>query len=157
MNVPPRVDVEVGKSLDQSSDAYGDGETPASRRAVRLDLGGRNPAEVWALMKREAEFAGGAKHHYMGDLDEDIIDQTSNSVVAASLRRAGISPADALPAGLSAADLPGIRNDLTRPMPRPDVDGPTGGPRVSPPLEPPVPVGPQATPDRTAPPAQPGT
>ncbi|GAB6052883.1 hypothetical protein JCM17960_17030 [Magnetospira thiophila] len=49
-----KIVVQAGIPLEQSKDAYEPGETPASRGAKQIDLGTREPKEVWQAMVESA-------------------------------------------------------------------------------------------------------
>ena len=79
------IEIEAGIPLGKSLDAYKEGETPQSRFAKKLDLGGRPPQKVWEDMKITAQTIG------KNETDYDIYDQNSNSVVATVINRSGLN------------------------------------------------------------------
>lgn len=105
------IEVQVDKPLQQSEDKYGRGETPESRHARKLDLGGQKPEEVWKGMSKRANEIGEAK------LDYDLVgkDQNSNSVTRALLKTADIPVEKVIPPGVDKGKLPGFENDLSDP------------------------------------------
>ncbi|KAF0110450.1 MAG: hypothetical protein FD149_2653 [Rhodospirillaceae bacterium] len=89
--------VQADIPLSESKDKYGDGETPETRHAIKLDLGGRNPKEVWREMTEKATEIGHAGIEY-DTVPHISTPQNSNSVVRTVLDAAGIDTGTVLPA-----------------------------------------------------------
>ena len=77
------IEIEAGIPLGKSLDAYKKGETPQSRFAKKLDLGGRSPRKVWEDMKITAQIIG------KNETDYNVFSQNSNSTIATVLYEAG--------------------------------------------------------------------
>ena len=106
------IQVEVGKSLDQSKDKYEAGERSGSRPSRRLPIADDDLDKAWTGMRRKAEEIGAAGLSYRADTEADDPDQTSNSVVRAALDAAGVSFRAALPEGFKVEKLPGFEDNL---------------------------------------------
>ena len=79
------IEVESGKPLTESADAYDEEDSPQSRFAKRLDLGGRSPQKVWEDMKITAQTIG------KNETDYNLFSQNSNSTIATVLNRSGLN------------------------------------------------------------------
>jgi hypothetical protein len=87
-------------------------ETLVDRGSRRLDLGGRNPKEVWEMMRQQARNINAAELPYAALIDA----QNSNSAVASLLHSVGININKNIPLNTKASDLPGIENLLMLPV-----------------------------------------
>ncbi len=103
------IEVQADIPLRRSKDRYGPDDTPQSRDARKLDLGGREPEEVWKGMVKRAKAINGA------GIDYDIWTQNSNSVTRAALEAGGVDPQKSIPPGIDKGDLTGFDNDLSKP------------------------------------------
>ncbi len=84
-------------------------ETLVERGSRRLDLGGRNPAEVWDRMRQHAMRINEA------DLPYKALIGNSNSAIASILYSVGIDIKSNIPFNTKPSDLPGIDNLLVPP------------------------------------------
>lgn len=91
--------------LASSPDRRG-GDTPTERHQTPLDLGGRNPDDVWKVMVEHARNIDRANLDYSFDIYRQTPgdDLNSNSVVASVLHSVGL--AQKLPTGISRSDAP---------------------------------------------------
>ncbi|MCH7646536.1 MAG: hypothetical protein IH788_04985, partial [Nitrospinae bacterium] len=103
------IEVQADIPLQRSKDRYGPDDTPQSRHARKLDLGGREPEDVWKGMVARAKAINGA------EIDYDVWTQNSNSVTRAALEAGGVDPNKSIPAGIDKGDLTGFDNDLSKP------------------------------------------
>ncbi|MCZ6607786.1 MAG: hypothetical protein O7A64_08990 [Alphaproteobacteria bacterium] len=103
------IEVQADVALQRSKDRYGPDDTPQSRHARKLDLGGREPEEVWKGMVERAKAINGA------EIDYDVITQNSNSVTRAALESGRVDPNKSIPPGIDKGDLTGFDNDLSKP------------------------------------------
>ena len=78
------IEIEAGIPLGKSLDAYKKGETPQSRFAKKLDLGGRSPQKVWEDMKITAQTIG------KNETDYNLLSQKCNSIVATVINHADL-------------------------------------------------------------------
>jgi Ca2+-binding RTX toxin-like protein len=106
------IEVEVGVPIDLSKDRRADSAgnplTPAQRHSTPINLNGRNPADVWAIMLQQAQNIDNANLDYNAYFGA----QNSNSVVASVLNAVGIDALSNLPSGQSQSDFPGVTNLL---------------------------------------------
>jgi Ca2+-binding RTX toxin-like protein len=100
------LEVQADIVLAASDDARG-GDSLADRRHTVLNLSGRDPNEVWALMVQHARQAGAANLDYGFDGDGVDFggDVSSNTLVASALHAVGIDLARHLPAGITPGDV----------------------------------------------------
>ena len=114
------IEIEAGIPLGKSLDAYKKGETPQSRFAKKLDLGGCSPQKVWEDMKITAQIIG------KNETDYNVLSQNSNSTIATVLNRSGLNDGDIFDAleERSGKDYPGKdkRDADTNPDNAPLVD-----------------------------------
>jgi Ca2+-binding RTX toxin-like protein len=89
---------QAGIDLANSGDARGRA-TPAQRHHTVLDLGGRDPEEVWSLMVQQANNIDKAGLPYGRSVN-------SNTVVASALHTVGIALAPHLPQGVEPWEVP---------------------------------------------------
>ena len=103
------IEVQADIPLQRSKDKYGPDDTPQSRHARKLDLGGREPEEVWKGMVERAKAINGA------EIDYDVITQNSNSVTRAALESGRVDPNKSIPPRIDKDRLNGFDNDLSKP------------------------------------------
>ncbi|MGB0684453.1 MAG: hypothetical protein ACPGOV_17250 [Magnetovibrionaceae bacterium] len=103
---------ESGIPLSESKDTYGPGDTPKSRKSIKLDIGDRDPADVFEQMKQKAGEIADSEIDYNLNLLTHAPMQNSNSVVRAVMEEAGV----AIPDGITKDKMPGIENDLSDPQ-----------------------------------------
>ncbi|MBL6934014.1 MAG: hypothetical protein ISR48_01240 [Alphaproteobacteria bacterium] len=106
------IQVETGKSLEESKDAYGKGETPKSRFARRLDIPEGKEDGTWNVMKNEVEGIGKAKVDYNASGKFEGRAQNSNSVINAALKAVNIPVKQAIHPEFK-EELTGIENNLS--------------------------------------------
>ena len=70
------IEIEAGTPLTESVDRYDEEDSPQSRFAKRLDLGGRSPQKVWEDMKITAQTIG------KNETDYNLFSQKCNSTIA---------------------------------------------------------------------------
>ena len=123
MFVGGNITVQADIPLRDSKDAYEEGETPETRHARKLDLGGRDPGKIWKDMAARAGEIGKAGIDYNIIREQDKqnpekgeVAQTSNSVIRAALEAGKIDPVKALPPGRKADDFRGFKNNLAKPQ-----------------------------------------
>jgi len=94
-------------ALATSPDAR-DGQTLAQRHHTTLDLGGRDPDEVWSLMVQHALNIDRANLPYGTGVvgDTGPLDVNSNTTVASVLHTVGIEFAQNVPVGVLPKDVP---------------------------------------------------
>lgn len=97
------IDMLAGVLLKNSPDARG-GDSPEDRGARLLELGGRDAADVWALMIQHAQGIEAAS------LDYQLFDQNSNSAITSTLEVMGIDATANMPQ--TVLDLAGNENRL---------------------------------------------
>ena len=102
-----RLDVQADIALASSDDARGS-DTLAQRRHTTLDLDGRDPDAVWALMVQHAQDVDAARLRYgfetLGvDFGGDV---NSNTLVGSALHTVGIDLAQTLPRGIDRDEVP---------------------------------------------------
>lgn len=98
---------EVNVPINESEDARGS-DTIVARGNRELDLGGRRPEDVWAIMKQQATNIQSA----IIDYEPLISAQNSNSTIASVLNSVSMSAASNIPFNTEINDLPGISNLL---------------------------------------------
>lgn len=105
---PPfgNIKVETGL-LSGSEDARGS-ETPAARGSVDLEVGDRDPADVWHVMMQQAAEIDAEGLPYRAAIGA----QNSNSVVSSVLHAAGVSPYADTPSNASPIQFAGRANYL---------------------------------------------
>lgn len=101
------IEVEVNVPIAQSEDARGS-DTAAGRGNVLLDVGGRDPEDVWHIMTQQAEEINEEALPYRALLRA----QNSNSVVSSVLHAAGLDPYDETPSNASPGQFIGRANRL---------------------------------------------
>lgn len=94
---------ENGVPIEQSLDAR-EGETPGDRQARKLDLTGREAADVWHIMVQQSQNIDDEEITY------NTFTQNSNSVISSILNVVGLAPFDNMPS--TPLDLPGNTNAL---------------------------------------------
>ncbi len=108
----PEIEVETGKSLENSKDRLGEGEKQGSRLSRKLDIPPEKLSESWGKMRSNAEKIGISGLNYRADPFPQTQDQTSNSIVRSSLDAIGYPIDKAIPEKISKDDLPGINDNL---------------------------------------------
>lgn len=102
-----KIAIEAGIPLQESSDRYGEGDTPQTRRATKIDIGDSDPEIIWRQMR------AAARQIAEGEIDYNVIGwQNSNSTIRHVMEAAGLDPNKAAPDGADLFDHPGLRNDL---------------------------------------------
>jgi Ca2+-binding RTX toxin-like protein len=101
------IEVEVGVPIAQSEDARGS-DTVADRGNVLLNVGNRDPGDVWHIMTQQAEEINEEGLSYRAALRA----QNSNSVVSSVLHAAGLDPYDATPSNAGSGEFVGRANRL---------------------------------------------
>ena len=99
------IEVSAGGLLEGSDVARGN-DTPGSRGSREIDVGARDPADVWAVMLQQAHNIDKA------GLDYAPLGDNSNTVVKSVLRAVGIDIRDNLPDGVDRHEAVGVGNDL---------------------------------------------
>jgi Ca2+-binding RTX toxin-like protein len=96
-------DVDLATSPDRRGS-----DTPEERYRTVLNLGSRNPDDVWSIMVQHAENIERADLLYSLDIFQELPgpDLNSNSVVASVLYSVGIDVIKKLPSGISRSDVP---------------------------------------------------
>lgn len=107
-----RIEVETGKTLEQSKDRYTPGDDASTRPSQRLDIPDDKLDESWAKMRGTAEEIGQSGLSYRYDSDTDVPDQTSNSITRAALDSINYSIKKALPPDSDLDKMPGIKDNL---------------------------------------------
>jgi len=94
-------------ALAASPDARGS-ETPEDRHRTILDLGGRDPNDVWQVMVEHAQNIDQARLPYGFDIFQQVpgLDVNSNTVVASALHTVGLELRQNFPAGINPAQTP---------------------------------------------------
>lgn len=113
-DAPPfgSIEVEVGVPIEVSEDNRvdsGNSLTPAQRYSTPIDLNGRNPSDVWAIMLQQAQNIDNE------NLDYDLVSlpqQNSNSTIASVLNAVGIDVLQNLPREHNQLEFPGVTNLL---------------------------------------------
>ena len=106
-----KIEVQAGVPLDKSKDAYKPGETPEDRHATPLNIGTRDPEQIFDRMVRKAEDIHGLNVDY--DLNEQLApDQNSNSLTRALMDDAGIDTKTVIPEKIDRARIRGFENNL---------------------------------------------
>ena len=99
------IEVSAGGLLEGSDVALGTG-TPGSRGSREIDVGARDPADVWAVMLQQAHNIDKA------GLDYAPLGDNSNTVVKSVLRAVDIDIRDNLPNAVDRHEAVGVGNDL---------------------------------------------
>lgn len=120
--------IQADIPLQNSKDAYEEGETPMARGATRIDIGDRDPRAVWDQMVKTAEKIGEAGINYdLFNIDVDRTDgerttltseyrgQNSNSVIRAVLKNSKIDVRKIITEEEYFNKFHGIENDLSNP------------------------------------------
>jgi hypothetical protein len=97
--------VDAGGLLADSDVARGD-DTPADRGSRQIDVGARNPADVWAVMLQQAENIDHA------NLDYQPFSDNSNAVATTVLHAVGIDIEDVLPKHVDTDNAPGLSEEI---------------------------------------------
>ncbi|NQV82186.1 MAG: hypothetical protein HQ494_00075 [Rhodospirillales bacterium] len=109
-----KIEVQADFPLNKSKDAYKPGETPEDHQATKLNIGTRDPKQVFDQMARKAEEVHDLNIDYDINAKEgfDSPDQNSNSLTRAVLEDVGIDPKTAIPEDIDRTRIPGFENDL---------------------------------------------
>jgi Ca2+-binding RTX toxin-like protein len=109
-----RLETLAGVSLSSSPDARGS-DTPADRHQRILDLGGRDPNDVWAVMVQHATNIDQANLAYGFDIFQLVEgpDVNSNTVVASALHTIGLELWQNFPSGITPAQTP-LYNEVSQ-------------------------------------------
>ena len=99
------IEVSAGGLLEDSDVARGN-DTPGSRGSREIDVGDRDPADVWAIMLQQARNIDDAS------LDYQPLGDNSNTVISSVLEAVGIDPRDNLPDAVDRDEVPGLTNNL---------------------------------------------
>jgi Ca2+-binding RTX toxin-like protein len=99
------IEVSAGGLLEDSDVARGN-DTPGSRGSREIDVGGRDPADVWAVMLQQAHNIDQAS------LDYGPLGDNSNTVVKSVLHAVGVDVRDSLPDGVDRHEAIGVGNEL---------------------------------------------
>jgi hypothetical protein len=97
--------VNAGGLLADSDVARGD-DTPADRGSREIDVGARDPADVWAVMLQQAENIDHA------NLDYQPFSDNSNVVATTVLHAVGIDIEDVLPHHVDSDNAPGLSEEI---------------------------------------------
>lgn len=115
-DTPPlfgNITVEAGILLTDSEDARRDDDgnplTAQDRGSIEINLGGRDAADVWAIMVQHALNIGMAGLNYNAFSEP----QNSNSTIASVLSAVAIDIYSYVPTNTEVGDLPGIGNLLS--------------------------------------------
>jgi Ca2+-binding RTX toxin-like protein len=99
------IEVSAGGLLEDSDVARGN-DTPGSRGSREIDVGDRDPADVWAVMLQQAQNIDQAS------LDYQPLGDNSNTVISAVLQAVGIDARNNLPNAIDRDEVPGLTNEL---------------------------------------------
>jgi Ca2+-binding RTX toxin-like protein len=99
------IEVSAGGLLEDSDVARGN-DTPGSRGSREIDVGERDPADVWTIMLQQAQNVDQAS------LDYQPLGDNSNTVIRSVLHAVGIDVRDTLPEGVDRDEAVGVWNDL---------------------------------------------
>ena len=90
----------------RTSDVARGNDTPADRGSREIDLGARDPADVWGVMLQQAENIDHA------DLDYHPFSDNSNAVATTVLHAVGIDIEDVLPRHVDSDNAPGLSEEV---------------------------------------------
>jgi Ca2+-binding RTX toxin-like protein len=99
------IEVNAGGLLEDSDVARGN-DTPGSRGSREIDVGERDPADVWTIMLQQAQNIDDAS------LDYQPLGDNSNTAIKSVLNAVGIDIRDNLPNGVDRDEAVGLANDL---------------------------------------------
>jgi Ca2+-binding RTX toxin-like protein len=99
------IEVNAGGLLEDSDVARGN-DTPGSRGSREIDVGERDPADVWTVMLQQAQNIDDAS------LDYQPLGDNSNTAIKSVLHAVGIDIRDNLPDGVDRDEAVGLGNDL---------------------------------------------
>jgi Ca2+-binding RTX toxin-like protein len=99
------IEVSAGGLLENSDVARGN-DTPGERGSREIDVGARDPADVWEIMLQQAENA-----HAAG-IDYRPLGPNSNTVITSVLNSVDIDVRDTLPTGVQRSEVPGLSSNL---------------------------------------------
>jgi hypothetical protein len=99
------IEVSAGGLLEDSDVARGN-DTPGSRGSREIDVGERDPADVWTIMLQQAQNIDDAS------LDYQPLGDNSNTAIKSVLHAVGIDIRDTLPDGVDRDEAVGLGNDL---------------------------------------------
>ena len=99
------IEVSAGGLLEDSDVARGN-DTPGSRGSREIDVGDRDPADVWAVMLQQAQNIDQAS------LDYQPLGDNSNTVISSVLQAVGIDARNNLPNAIDRDEVPGLTNEL---------------------------------------------
>ena len=97
--------VDAGGLLANSDVARGN-DTPADRGSREIDVGARDPADVWAVMLQQAHNIDHAHEDYQPFSDN------SNAVATTVLHAVGIDIENVLPGHVDAGNAPGLSEEI---------------------------------------------
>ena len=89
-----------------SSDVARGGDTPAERGSREIDVGQRDPADVWAVMLQQARNIDAAGIAY------ELFSDNSNAAVSSVLHSVGIDLQGTMPGGVDEENAPGLAENL---------------------------------------------
>ncbi len=99
------IQVDAGGLLADSDVARGH-DTPADRGSREIDVGGRDPADVWAVMLQQAHNIDHANPNY------EPFSDNSNAVATTVLHAVGIDIEQVLPRHVDADNAPGLSEEI---------------------------------------------
>jgi Ca2+-binding RTX toxin-like protein len=99
------IEVNAGGLLEDSDVARGN-DSPGQRGSREIEVGERDPADVWAVMLQQAQNIDDAS------LDYQPFGDNSNTVMKSVLGAVGIDVRDNLPNGVDRDEAVGVGNDL---------------------------------------------
>jgi Ca2+-binding RTX toxin-like protein len=99
------IEVNAGGLLEDSDVARGN-DTPGQRGSQEIEVGGRDPADVWAVMLQQAQNIDDAS------LDYQPLGDNSNTVIKSVLGAVGIDIRSNLPNGVDQDEAVGVGNEL---------------------------------------------
>jgi hypothetical protein len=103
-------DIEVSAGgLLEDSDVARNNDTPGDRGSREIDVGARDPADVWAIMLQQADNIDAA------GIDYRPFGPNSNTVITSVLHSVDIEVRDNLPVAVQRSEVPGLSSNLDFP------------------------------------------
>jgi hypothetical protein len=102
------IEVSAGGLLEDSDVARGN-DTPGDRGSREIDVGARDPADVWAVMLQQAD------NVHAAEIDYRPLGPNSNTVITSVLHSVDIEVRDTLPGDVQRSEVPGLTSNLDFP------------------------------------------
>ena len=102
------IEVSAGGLLEDSDVARGN-DTPGDRGSREIDVGARDPADVWAVMLQQAD------NVHAAEIDYRPLGPNSNTVITSVLHSVDIDVRDTLPGDVQRSEVPGLTSNLDFP------------------------------------------